>query len=138
MFRSYANSHRARGLFGILCAATVLLGLPGSGRAQDASTARYEISQCKANISKATTEITDRTNRIFAGDLLIIAAELAVAEAKKKENNEGAVFVLELSLAALKVKKNSLITEKQDWERYKRECEKNLSDWEAYLRRIGG
>ena len=142
MFHTLADrqtSHGVRGIVCILCAIAVLLGLPSFSQAKDArSDARAQIRLIQADISKANAEINSRDNRILAGDILIATNELAIAEAKKQPDNEAAVFALQLTLAALKSKKNDLIGEKQGWERYKRESEKALADWEAYLRKLGG
>jgi len=123
----------------ILCAAAVLLGPAGPVHARDGrSDARNQIRLLKNEISKASQEISSREGRIFAGDLLIVANEVAIEEAKKKENNEVAVIGLQITLVALKAKKNDLIKEKQDWERARRENERALAEWEAFLRRLGG
>lgn len=121
-----------------LCAAAALTGSAGAAHAQDRAKARTEIKLYKADISKADDEISSRNGRILAGEVLIVAAEVAVSEAKKKPDNDAAVVVLELSLAALKAKKNDLVREKQEWERFRRDSQTELAKWEAYLRKLGG
>ena len=139
MVHAIAGSQRRCGAFGIFCAVAALMGLAGSVHAEDArANARNEIRLYKADIRKANAEISSRKSRIFAGELLIIAAEAAVDEAKKKKDNEAAVIVLQLSLAALKTKKDDLVKEKQEWQIYKEECQQALAEWEAYLRKLGG
>ena len=130
---------RGPGLLGVFCAAAILLGCPVFAQARDAKDdARSEIRQFKADISKAASEISDREGRIFAGNLLIVAGELAISEAKKKADNDGVVIVLQISLGLLKAKKNDLVSEKQGWEKYKRDSQQSLAEWEAYLRKLGG
>lgn len=136
---SLQSPARVRGVSLVLLAALMFLGLPGSSYAFDAkSDAREEIRKFKADVSEAKRQISDRESRIFAGDLLIIANQVALDEAKKKPDNDAAVIVLQLTMAGLKYKKDDLTKEKQDWERYKRESEKGLAEWEAYLRKLGG
>lgn len=126
-------------LFSALCAAAVFLALPGLSDAKDAkSDARNQIRLLKAQISKASQEISTLDGRIFAGDLLIAANEVAIEEAKKKKDNDAAVLALQVTLAALKIKKNDLMKDKQDWEKSRRESQKLLAEWEAYLRKLGG
>jgi hypothetical protein len=132
------SSRCVRILFSVFGAAAILLGMPGPSHADAISEARNEIRQYKADISKAKSEISNREGRIFAGDLLIATAEVALEEAKKKPDNTAEVIALQISLGALRAKKNDLVKEKQEWERYKRECERSLAEWEAYLRKLGG
>jgi hypothetical protein len=132
------SSRCIRIFFSVLGAAAVLLGLPGSSRADAISEARNEIRQYKAEISRANSEISNLEGRIVAGEILIAAAEVALEEAKKKQDNEAGVIALQISLGALRAKKNDLVKEKQEWERYKRDCQRSLAEWEAYLRKLGG
>jgi len=128
-----------RGIVSIACAALVLLGQPGFSQAFDArSEAREEIRLFRADISDASQKISALEGRIFAGDLLIATNEVALSEAKKTPNNDAAIIALQITLAALKAKKDDLVKEKQEWEQFKRNSEKGLADWEAYLRKLGG
>jgi len=129
----------ARGIISAVCAVLVLLVQAGFSQAFDAkSEAREQIRLFKADINEAAQKISDLEGRIFAGDLLIAANEVTLAEAKKKPDNDVAVIALQITLIALKAKKDDLVREKQSWEQQKRSSEKGLAEWEAYLRQLGG
>jgi hypothetical protein len=99
--------------------------------------AEAEIRALQADIAKATKEIGDRKVGIFAADVAIAFAEAALAREQQKPNpNQGDVLALQIAVAVAKAGKNTLVSEKQDWERYQRGQEQALAQWEAYLRQL--
>ena len=133
------SSRQLGGLCAALCAAAVLLVLPSFSHALDArSEAEATIRALQADISNAVKEIGNLDNRILAGDVLIAANEVAIVEAQKQPDNQAAVITLQITLGVLKAKKNDLLREKQDWERFRRERQQSLAEWQAYLRQLGG
>jgi hypothetical protein len=134
-----AASRRGTAIFSTIAAIAILSGMSESGYAQDARTkARNTIRQCKANISRATSEISKLASRITAGDILIAINKVGLNKEMMKPNNEGKILALKITLAALEAARNTLVKNKQNWERYKISEQRSLATWEAYLRKLGG
>lgn len=126
-----------RGLVGIPCAAVALLVLPGFSRADALSDARATVAQIKANIRRANTEISNLRGKIVAADLGIVVNEAAIDKAVKEGRTNDAT-VLRLLLVGLKATKDSLVHDKQKWEKFLQGEEKVLPGWEAEVKRLGG
>jgi hypothetical protein len=126
-----------RGSAGIPCATVVLLVLPGLSRADALSDARATVAQIKANIRRANTEISNLRGKIVVADLGIVLNEAAIDKAVKEGRMNDAT-ALRLLLVGLKATKDSLVQDKQKWEKFLQGQEKALPAWEAEVKRLGG
>ncbi len=130
MFHTVAGSQsspRVLGILSILCTTVVLLGLPGISQAQVAPTAddaRQQIRLLKDQISTVNVQI-------FFTDTGIALNKGAIVDLEKGNDKDKAtkIFLLKITLAGLEATQTSNLREKTA-------KEKNLAEWEAYLRSL--